>query len=435
MLGRILGPEGRELTPSERRLVVFFGLAYFAQGITGGLISQPLVYYFKSIGMTVDVLAQSLAVVALPWLIKPLCGLLTDVVPLFGYHRKSYLLVTTAVAAVGYLSLTQLLSSDAIILTLSITTLAIAATDVVVDALMVEHGQRSGLLKLFQGQQLLWLNVARIGTGVLGGWLSHHLGPQAAMHAAAVIIAVAPVALGLATLITVHERRTAIDPTRLWNAAGGVRRTLMRKPLWAGAAFVAFWNLTPGFGMPLYYHLVDHLQFDQAFIGQLNALGAAGAACGAWGYARYLSEGVSLRRLLVISLLLGVCTTLGYLFITDPRSALAWYFVAGAVSMIPLLTIFSFAASVCPIECAGFAFALFMAIFSAAGQVSEFCGALLFEKVFHHQLAPLLWIHAAVTVSGFVWLPFLPLEPTDHEARRAFIPRPETVYGDAAQTK
>ncbi len=36
--------------------MIFFGLVYFAQGIgqAGALISQPLMYYLKSLGMTTD---------------------------------------------------------------------------------------------------------------------------------------------------------------------------------------------------------------------------------------------------------------------------------------------------------------------------------------------------------------------------------------------
>src|SRR5207244_5380586 len=76
-----------------RQLMTFFGLVYFAQGIgqAGGLINQPLMNYLKSHGLTSDQVAQLFAVLTIPWIIKPLYGLISDLVPLLGYRRKSYL--------------------------------------------------------------------------------------------------------------------------------------------------------------------------------------------------------------------------------------------------------------------------------------------------------------------------------------------------------
>lgn len=34
------------------------------------------------------------SLLALPWLIRPLYGLISDCRPLFGYHRRSYLMIS-----------------------------------------------------------------------------------------------------------------------------------------------------------------------------------------------------------------------------------------------------------------------------------------------------------------------------------------------------
>ena len=41
-----------------------------------------------------------------------------------------------------------------------LTALGIASSDVLVDALMVENGQKTGLIKQFQSQQWMWFNIA-----------------------------------------------------------------------------------------------------------------------------------------------------------------------------------------------------------------------------------------------------------------------------------
>jgi hypothetical protein len=168
--------------------MMFFGLAYFAHGISGGLAKQPFTYYFKSLGMTADMVAVWLSLAAIPWMIKPVYGLLIDLVPLWGYRRKSYLFLMAGCAAAGYATLAHVVSAEFIIWALFISTLGIAAIGVVVDTLMVEEGMALGVVRRFQGQQWTWLNLAAITAGVIGGWISHSLVPEAAIQTTALIM-------------------------------------------------------------------------------------------------------------------------------------------------------------------------------------------------------------------------------------------------------
>jgi MFS family permease len=132
--------------------------------------------------MAADTVTTFFAVAALPWMIKPLYGLLTDLVPLWGYRRKTYLMVTAGLATIGFLGLSQFASPHVMVWALLVATLGIAATDVVVDALMVEQGLRLGRVKQFQGQQWIWLNIAAIMAAALGGWLSQTFDSTEAAH-------------------------------------------------------------------------------------------------------------------------------------------------------------------------------------------------------------------------------------------------------------
>jgi MFS family permease len=398
--------------------MLFFGVVYFAQGLAGGLIAQPLAYYFKSLGMAADQLAQSLAVIAMPWLLKPLYGLISDFIPLFGYRRKSYLLMMAGVAAIGYLWLTQLHAPRMIAGALFFATLGIAVSDVVVDAFMVENGQKTRLIKQFQGQQWTWLNLAAIVAGLLGGWLTQHLAAPSALHTAALIIACAPLVVAAATLLLVHEQKIRFERSHLRATGHDLIAAIKSKPLWTVAGFLAFWNMTPSFGAPLYYHMIDHLQFDQYFVGQLSSVGSVGATLGALMYRRYFSQYFSTQRLICLSIAISAVMTLAYLFLTNGRAAVLLYFAAGIVSMIPLLTLFSLAASVCPPQAAGFTFAALMSVYSVAAQVSAIAGAHLYERVFTHQIAPLICVAAGFTLAAFLWVPFLPCKTDEATVRK-----------------
>ena len=84
-----------------RRLMLFFGIVYVVEGLgqTGGLISQPLAYFLKEFHQWTPVQVTAfITIFNLPWVMKPLYGALSDFIPLFGYRRKSYLVLVNVVA-------------------------------------------------------------------------------------------------------------------------------------------------------------------------------------------------------------------------------------------------------------------------------------------------------------------------------------------------
>jgi len=86
------------------RLLLFFALVYVVEGMgqIGGLIAQPLNYYLKEVhGWTPFQITAYITLFNLPWIIKPFYGLVSDFIPLFGYRRKSYLILANLAAIAG----------------------------------------------------------------------------------------------------------------------------------------------------------------------------------------------------------------------------------------------------------------------------------------------------------------------------------------------
>ena len=146
------------------RLMLFFAIVYTVEGFCQakvGIIWQPLTHYLKETqGWDTVQIAASLAVLDVPWVVKPLYGMVSDFLPLFGYRRRSYLLLANAGAVAAFLWTTQVLAPAAIVLALLLTAIAMAIASTVCGALLVENGQRLSASAAFINQQWLWFNVA-----------------------------------------------------------------------------------------------------------------------------------------------------------------------------------------------------------------------------------------------------------------------------------
>jgi hypothetical protein len=111
--------------------------------------------------------------------------------------------------------------------------------------------------------------------------------------------------------------------------------------------------------------------------------------------------------LLNLSLVLGVVTTLAYLGLRDPITAVAIYFCAGVAAMVANVATLSLAAAVCPPRAEGFTFAALMSVINLAAPLSDTIGAVLYEHVFARQLGSLILISAAFTGFVLVLVPFV----------------------------
>jgi MFS family permease len=392
------------------RLMLFFAIVYTVEGIGQakvGVIWQPLTHYLKeSQGWTPVQIAASLAVLDVPWVVKPLYGMLSDFLPLFGYRRRSYLLLANAGAIAAFLWTTQALTPAPIVFALLLTSIAMAASSTVCGALLVENGQKHRASAAFINQQWLWFNVAVMVATLLGGELIEYLSPEGALHAAAGIAAAAPIAIVVSCVWLVDEAPAGINIAEFRRALRGFLETFRSRTLWLVAAFLFFYYFSPGFGTPLYFHMTDHLHFSQGMIGLLSSVSAGGWVAGGLIY-RYRLSAMASRALLNLSIWAGTLSTLAFLGLVDETSAMAIYFLNGVAGMIANIATLALAADHCPRHSEGFAFAALMSVMNVATPLHDTIGALLYEHVFDNRLAPLIVVSAAFTAVVFLLIPLL----------------------------
>jgi predicted MFS family arabinose efflux permease len=394
-----------------KRLLFFFALVYVVEGLGQivGLISQPLNYYLKEVhGWSPLQVTAFVTLFNLPWIIKPVYGLVSDFLPLFGYRRKSYLIIANIAATVGYLWVTQLNAPGDLALALMLTAYAMAISSTLCGGVLVENGQRLKESGAFVNQQWLWFNIAAMIAAVAGGQLVEHLTPSNALHAAAAIIAVAPCAVIVGTLYLVPEKKTRIDLAGMKNTLRGLVTAFRRRELWIVAIFMFLYYFSPGLSTPLYFHMSDDLGFSQAYIGILGSISAAGWVVGALLYRRFFGN-LTLKNLLNLSIAIGTAAGLAYLFLWNETAAAIISFGAGFAGMLTTVASLTLAADYCPPRAEGFSFAVLMSIINLANTLADNAGSFLYTHAFNRTLPPLVLISAAFTAFAFILVPLLRL--------------------------
>ena len=391
--------------------MLFFGLVYVVEGVgqTGGIIAQPLSYYLKEVhAWTPLQVTAFLTVFNFPWVIKPVYGLVSDFLPLFGYRRKSYLILANALAMAAYFLVARLAMPGQLLFALLLSAYAMAISSTLCGALLVENGQRFGASGAFVNQQWLWFNVAAMSASLIGGELIELLPPASALHGAALIAGFTPILVIFGTFYLVEEDRTRVNLPELKNAFRGLVAAFRARGLWVVGLYLFFYYFSPGFATPLYYHMTDNLHFSQGYIGVLGSIGSAGSIAGALLHRWYLARMTS-KRLLQLSIMLGTVTTASFLLLVDETSAAVLNFANGIAAMIALVATLTLAADYCPKRSEGFAFAVLMSVTNLASAASDNAGSFLYDHVFGSRLAPLILVSAAFTAFAWLLIPLLRL--------------------------
>jgi MFS family permease len=399
-------------TPEAQRLAVLFAVVYFAQGMWY-LPNQAISIVLKDTGFTAGGVANFFAVTTVPWLVKPLYGLVSDFFPLFGRRRQSYFLLTTAVAALagGVLAVTGSREYWTLLLLFTAMGFGLAFTDVLTDAVMIENGRRLGVTGAFQSVQWAAIYTSSILVGEIGGRLAAGRSLSAAFALAA-CFPLLSLAMAAAVL---REPRAPTDREAVRQTVGAVRAALTGREVWVVAGFIFFFTFSPSFGPGFLFYQTDRLGFSQQFIGRLAALQALGSVLGAITYAP-VSRRWPLRRSITIGIVLSTASVLAYLLYRDPVSAVAIDLVYGWVYMVTTLAFLELAAKACPPHVEGTFFALLMSVYNGGVQVSQWSGGHLYDWIGFERLVVL---SAAATALTLLLVPLVRIDAIEARARAA----------------
>jgi folate/biopterin transporter len=423
----------------NQELIAILGV-YFVQGILG--LSRLAVSFFlkDDLALSPSQMGALIGVAAIPWVIKPAFGFLSDGLPIFGYRRRPYLILSGILGVLAWVALATVVenawqATAAILLG----SLSVTISDVIVDSLVVERARKETLTQSGSLQSLTW-GISALGgliTAYLSGWLLANLGTRPVFALTAIFPLIASAMAFLITEEKVQADNDTQSTPKVKQQIGQLWSAIKQKSILLPTAFIFLWQATPSADSAFFYFTTNELGFEPEFLGRVRLVTSLASILGIWVYQRFL-KAISFRLILgwstVISAVLGMTTLL---LVTHTNRSLGiddhWFSlgdsliltVMGQIAFLPVLIL---SARLCPVGIEASLFALLMSIWNMSGLVSQEIGALLThwlgvtETNFDN-----LWLLVVITnLSTLLPLPlikWLPSEdPQSQEVKKTFPP-------------
>jgi folate/biopterin transporter len=411
---------GNEPTPE----LIAILLIYFVQGILG-LARLAVSFFLKDeLGMTPAEVSAMLGVVAIPWIIKPLFGFMSDGLPIFGYRRRPYivlsgLLGTSAWVALATIVHTPLAATGAI----ALSSLSLAVSDVIADSLIVERARKESVTDAGSLQSLSW-GASALG-GLITAYLSGSLLQHFSTHTIFLITASFPLIVSAtAWLITEEKINKRTDFETVKDQLKQLKQAVSQKTIWLPTAFLFLWQCTPTSDSAFFFFTTNELGFQPEFLGRVRLVTSLAALVGIWLFQRFLKT-IPFRVIFgwstVIATALGMTTLL---LVTHANRSLGiddqWFSigdsliltVVGQIAYMPVLVL---SARLCPRGVEATLFAVLMSITNLAGIISYEGGAIITHWLgITDRNFDQLWLLVVITnLSTLLPLPFLNWLPAD----------------------
>jgi folate/biopterin transporter len=405
---------GNEPTPELIAILI----VYFVQGILG-LARLAISFFLKDeLALSPAQVAALMGIAALPWVIKPVFGFLSDGLPLFGYRRRPYLILSGLLGTAAWLALATVVNTAwAATVAILLSSLSVAISDVIVDSLVVERARQESLSDSGSLQSLTWGASALGGliTAYLSGWLLEHFSTQTVFGITATFPLLVSAVAWLIAEEPIGDRSNVIS---VKNQVKQLRGAVTQKVIWLPTAFIFIWQATPTADSAFFFFTTNELGFQPEFLGRVRLVTSLASLVGIWLFQRFLKQ-IPFRQLMGwTTLLSAVLGMTALLLVTHANRSLGiddhWFSlgdslilsVMGQVAFMPVLVL---SARLCPEGVEATLFALLMSVWNLAGLLSHETGALLThwlgvtETNFEN-----LWLLVMITnASSLLPLPFL----------------------------
>ncbi|MBR8836560.1 MAG: MFS transporter [Stigonema ocellatum SAG 48.90 = DSM 106950] len=400
----------KEDVMTMQQLICIMMLFYLIQsyGCNPGLFGLTVTIYLKkSLGLSPAQLASFTSFIFIPWLVRPLYGIIADAFSIFGYQFKSYFFICYSLALVVLLELSGLKVNTISQLAtgLILVNLFIAFSDVLTDKIMVVQGRILNNTARLQAAQWTALSFGQALLSYISGWLAQNYNVSGAFLLTAIVPFVGLVGTFLLLGNEKKHRNTVSVKTSVKSSLSAVKS----QQFLAVMGFIACleFTLVPSLVNYLVYYYQDALKFNAQFIGLLGTFEALANGLGAIAFGIFAFR-VSRRLLLNLAIGFTTVSTIGLVFIYNAQTAILVSLFFGFFSMVAMLGVLEIAARSCPVGAEGSTYAILMSVYQLVRQPGPILGGYLYG--WGVPVYILVIISAAFTMFCWLLIPLFKLE-------------------------
>jgi folate/biopterin transporter len=398
----------------KRRNKFAYLIISFNQGI--GSISELAVSYLFKDELKVEParMTQLMSFIAIPWMIKPLFGMLTDLCPIFGYRRKYYIILCGLLCILSWLLLaTQATGLGEVTALLFIINMALSFSTVLGEAIVVELSQlhKDSNDNSAKDYVSLFFFCKYFGA-LLSSYLKGLFVDIMSVRHVFLVSSVLPWLLVISGFVLMETKQTSEQPNsnsqsqaetygaidqehsrisieqapKAGDLVSEFFKFLFQKHVLIPTIFIIIFVATPSYGDPFFYFLTNELKFTPSSLGKISFCTTLCTLFAILMYKMYFKD-VDFKKIIVFGTIISfVFSFMGYLLVMRVNVSLGisdfWFvlfsnsFLAmlGELIMMPML---SLAAQLCPKNLEGTVYALFMSALNFGGIVSGLLGSVL----------------------------------------------------------
>jgi MFS family permease len=375
----------------------------FSQGIY--LISTLAVQYLFKDYLKIEPAQMALitSFLTIPWMIKPLLGLLTDLVPIFGYRRKVYLFICGLSSMICwlYMALSEL-TLFSILICLFINSSSAAFSSVLGEAIVVELSNLEfkgshEIAKNYVSMFFLFKNIGVLIASFLKGYLIEIISIKHIFLLSSII----PVLILISSVILIESelesnnselRKTLLneinkqDKQNKKELIKNFLKFIKQKEAYIPALYVILLFSAPNFSDTFFYYMTNYLKFEPIQLGVISLASTIGVLIAIISYRNYFKiysfktivfystilyfifSFIALALVLRYNLMIGISDYMLCIF------GFAFLSILGELSMMPML---SLACMICPPNLEGTVYSFFMSALNLGQCISTLLGSFL----------------------------------------------------------
>ena len=375
-------------------------LLYFTHGFSG-ISKIAMSFYYKDIlNLSPIELSIITSITAIPLIIKPLYGFISDSYSFFGYNRKSYLIFSSLLGSISwiimanYASLTNIniitIICNVFFITLSF--ISLSFTDVLIDAIAVSKIRENQNINSIQ--TIFWISssLGSIISSYLSGYLLQNYNIAFVFYLSAIIpLITATITIFIKEPLNYKLQYSQYNTIQLLKIKiKKILNILSKKKILYPLIFLMLMNAMPKIATTMFFFEVNKLGFQPEFFGKLALFSSISSLFGILLY-NLKFKSIQLRTILkwtcILGVILGIFTLIlvtrvnKLIGIPDTLLVILDDIILSIFYKITILPILVIATQVCPLGLEGMLFATIISANNLSNIIGKLLGGLLTKQI------------------------------------------------------